>query len=227
MTLHILQLRVPNVYLLTGERAVLVDAGGPKDVPRILSFLEAHGAAGNRLALILVTHGHWDHAGGAAGLKQATGAPIAVHRADADLVRRGINGPVKSRSLLGPVVRALFNRDYPPFEPDLLLDGEIDLREFGVAARVIPTPGHTPGSVSVITDDKEALVGDLLMGGFFGGWLYPSWPGLHYFADDVEQLRDSVRQLLDCGPSVIHPGHGGPLDPAAIRLMLAGASRRA
>jgi glyoxylase-like metal-dependent hydrolase (beta-lactamase superfamily II) len=219
LTLHILRLKLTNVYLFTGERSILVDSGGPADVPRILSFLQAHGVEVGKLALILVTHGHWDHAGGAAQLREMTKAPIAIHRADADLARRGINGPARPTCLTGYLIRTFINRDYPPFEPDVVLDGQMDLREFGVAARVIPTAGHTPGSISVFTDAKEAIVGDLVMGGWFGGWLFPTRPGIHYFADDLEQLQGSLRKLLELRPSVVHPGHGGPLDPRAIARM--------
>ncbi len=216
MTLHILRLRLPNVYLITGERSILIDSGGPADVPRILSFLQEQGIEAGKLALILLTHGHWDHAGGAAQLRAATKAPIAIHRADAELVRHGINGPARPTSLMGYFVRTFVNRGYPAFEPDLVLDAEIDLREFGVAARVVFTPGHTPGSISVLTQGGEIIVGDLLMGGYFGGWLAPTRPGLHYFVDDLDQVRASVRKVLELAPRIVHPGHGGPLDPRAI-----------
>ncbi len=215
--LHILRLRLPNIYLLTGDRSVLVDSGGPADVPRILAFLQAHGVAPAQLALILFTHGHWDHAGGAAQLRRATGTPIAIHRADADLVRQGNNGALKPTCRMGRMLRPLVDRGYPPFEPDLLLDAEMDLGEFGVSARIVFTPGHTPGSISVLTQENEIIVGDLLMGGYFGGWLSPTCPGLHYFADDLGQLYASVRTVLDVGPGVVHPGHGGPLRRDAIR----------
>ena len=214
--LHILRLPLSNVYLLTGERAVLVDAGRPKDGPRILAFLQAHGVEAGKLALILPTHGHWDHAGAAAQLRQQTGAPIALHRADADLVRRGNNGVLKPTNFMGRLLLPFVDRGFPPFEPDLLLDAEIDLKDFGVAARILFTPGHSPGSISVLTAAGEMMVGDLIMGGWFGGRLFPTRPGLHYFADDLPQLHASIRKVLAATPTAIHPGHGGPLDPAAV-----------
>jgi hydroxyacylglutathione hydrolase len=214
--IHILRLTLPNVYLITGEKAILVDAGGPKDVPRILAFLQAHGIGAGKLSLILLTHGHWDHAGGAAQLKAATGAPVAIHRADADLVRRGINGPLRATNLTARLLCPFLDKSYPPIEPDLLIDDEIDLTSFGVAARILLTPGHTPGSISVLTAAGEMLVGDLLMGGYFGGWLFPKAPGLHYYADDLTQLHASIRKVLAASPNVIHPGHGGPLDPVEV-----------
>jgi glyoxylase-like metal-dependent hydrolase (beta-lactamase superfamily II) len=213
--LHVLRLTLPNVYLLTGERAILIDAGAPKDVPRILAFLQTHGIEPSELSLILLTHGHWDHAGGAAQLKAVTMAPIALHRADADLVRKGHNGSLKPTCLMGRLLLPFVNRGFPAFEPDVLIDEEMDLSAFGVAGRVLFTPGHTPGSISVLTNEGEAIVGDLLMGGWFGGWLFPSRPGLHYFAEDVGQLHASIGKVVAVS-RVIHPGHGGPLDPSDV-----------
>lgn len=213
--LHILRLSIPNVYLLTGERAILIDAGGPRDVLRILEFLKELGIEKGKLSLILCTHGHWDHAGGATQLKAATGAPIAVHRADADKVRRGDNGILKPANLAGYFVLPLLNLGYPAFEPDVLIDDEIDLSSYGVAARIVFTPGHTLGSVSVLSADGAMIVGDLLMGGWLGGWLFPTWPGLHYAADDLDQIYASVRKVLALGPNVIHPGRG-----TVVRVLL-------
>jgi hydroxyacylglutathione hydrolase len=214
--LHTLRLSIPNVYLLTGEKAILIDSGGPDDVPRVLAFLKEHGIGADKLSLIVLTHGHWDHAGGAAELRAQTKAPIAIHRADAELVRHGSNGITRPTCLMAYLVRALYNRGYPPFEPDILIDEEMDLACFGVAGRIVFTPGHTPGSISVLTGDGEIVVGDLLMGGWFGGAWFPSRPGLHYFADDLAQMNASIGKVLALAPRVIHTGHGGPLDPKAV-----------
>jgi glyoxylase-like metal-dependent hydrolase (beta-lactamase superfamily II) len=214
--LHVLRLSIANVYLISGARDILVDAGGPKDVPRIISFLQTHGIGPGKLQLILLTHGHWDHAGGAAQLRAALRAPVAIHRSDAELARRGINGPLKATNLTGRLLQPFLDRSYPPVEPDHLIEDEIDLTAFGVAARIIITPGHTPGSLSVRTADAQLIVGDLLMGGWFGGWLFPARPGLHYYADDLAQVHASVQKVLASSPRIIHPAHGGPLDPQEV-----------
>jgi glyoxylase-like metal-dependent hydrolase (beta-lactamase superfamily II) len=213
--LHTLRLALPNVYLVTGDKAVLVDTGGPGDVPRILDFLRLHNAL-EKLSLILVTHAHWDHAGGAAELRAATKAPVALHRGDFDMARTGSNGSARPTGFMGYLIRAFVNRGYPPIEPDVAIDDEIDLSPFGVAARVIPTPGHTKGSISVLTADGDAVIGDLLMGGILGGKWFPAWPGMHYFADDLAQLHASIRKVVALAPKRIHVGHGGPLDPKDV-----------
>ena len=213
--LHILRLAIPNVYLLTGERgAVLIDAGGPADASAILAFLQAHGVP--RPTLILLTHGHWDHAGAAKELRELTGAPIALHRADLPRVQSGKVWPERIDSVSAWLVYHLVNRPFPPFEPDIILDDEIDLMRFGVEARVLFTPGHTAGSISVLTGDGEMIVGDLLFGGYLGGKLFPSRPGLHYFVEDRPQLRASIAKVLALSPRAIWTGHGGPLDPEAV-----------
>src|SRR5204862_6460660 len=117
-------------------------------------------------SLILLTHGHWDYAGGAAALKAATKAPVAIHHADADRARRGVNGTLTATNLFGRTFRRLLDKSFPPVEPDVLFGEGRDLREFGVAARILFTPGHTPGSISVRTDDGAIIVGDLMMAGW-------------------------------------------------------------
>ena len=83
-------------------------------------------------------------------------------------------------------------------------------------SRVVPTPGHSAGSVTILTA-AEAIVGDLLMGGYAGGKHWPHVPTLHYFAEDLSLLRTSIAKLLEYAPARVYTGHGGPLDLEAIR----------
>ena len=213
-----------NVFLIRGaEGAILVDAGNPGRADRILARLAERGVAPEDVRLILVTHGHVDHFGSAAALRERTGAPVAVHALDADAVRQGINPPDSlhptSRliNLLMRIPLPLFADHAPAFEPDIVFKDEWRLDEYtstllsasGVAGRVIHTPGHTPGSVSVLLDSGEAIVGDLVMGQLMG--LLPK-PGPPIVAWNLERNRESVRRLVALSPRIVYVGHGGPFD---------------
>jgi hydroxyacylglutathione hydrolase len=98
----------------------------------------------------------------------------------------------------------------------LLLEGEPDQEEYGVAGRIVCTPGPS-GSISLITSEGEAIVGDLMMGGYMGGQFFPALPDYHYFADDLGMVCTSIKKILDLSPNKILVGHGGLLHPEAVR----------
>ena len=85
---------------------------------------------------------------------------------------------------------------------------------------MVYTPGHTKGSISVLLSSGEAIVGDLLMGGWLGGMFRSGQPGYPYYADDLGQIRASVKTLLDLGATKFFVGHGGPLEAGRVREWL-------
>jgi glyoxylase-like metal-dependent hydrolase (beta-lactamase superfamily II) len=220
-----IRLSISNAFLVKGERPVLIDTGCPGDADRLVRALAEEGVAVRDLSLILHTHGHRDHAGGTRRLKGMTAAPAAVHPADADMLRRGANRRLTPTNLTGRLIRPFVDRPFPAVEPDLALDDGMDLRRYGLAGKVVATPGHTAGSVSVLLDGGEAVAGDLLVGGYLGGLLAPHAPGYPYFVEDMAALRDSIRKLLAHSPSRVYVGHGGPLDPGDIPKRFAAGSR--
>ncbi len=101
---------------------------------------------------------------------------------------------------------------FAPTSADILVDDTLDLSPYGVAARVIFTPGHTPGSVSILTDDQQAIVGDLCGGGWPLGQFQPGRPRYHYWASNSDEVQASLKRVFSFQPAQIHVGHGGPLD---------------
>ncbi len=208
-----------KVYVVEGkEKSVLVDTPGPGNGRRLVRALAKRGVHLDRISLILITHGHLDHFGTALYLRERTGVPVAIHELDADGLRTGRNVRLYPRNLFEKAFGLIVSRlKTNPFEPDILLKGEEgDLEEYGIAARWVRTPGHSPGSISVVIPGDAAIVGDLVIGKFGFGRkpAYPLW------VRDGQQLKDSIRKLLDYGPTVLLSGHGGPLRPEDVRRVI-------
>ena len=215
-----IHLRYGAAFLIKGRGAVLVDCGNPGESELILHTLSRHGVKPDQLSLLLVTHGHLDHYGSARELKESTGVKVAVHRLDANAVRRGANAPLCATGIGGRVAQFVVDRDggVPEIalEPDLLLHGETSLVPYGVCGRVIETPGHTSGSVSVLLPGGEAIVGDLLVGRLFRRRIYDQLLSI-----DKGKIRRSIRKVLDAGAKKIFASHGGPYKAEAVERILA------
>ena len=92
-----------QVFLVkTATGAILIDAGMSGQTDRAIEALAAHGVSPQDIRLILITHGHLDHFGGAKALRARTGAPVAVHAKDADALRSGQNSPEAKPTTWGP-----------------------------------------------------------------------------------------------------------------------------
>ena len=191
-------------YLVESEAGIiLVDAGCPRYEQSILRRIRA--LENGSLRLIFVTHAHLDHYGSAASLRRLTGAPIAIHRADADAMARG-ETPLGSVHGSGWLMWALLRLFEPyvrpdPTPPDLLLDDGDDLCSYGLDAVVLHTPGHTPGSSSLVVEGHFAFVGDLLSTS-----VRPRVQ--RSFADDWSLIPHSLARLQALRPDWVYAGHG-------------------
>jgi glyoxylase-like metal-dependent hydrolase (beta-lactamase superfamily II) len=218
VTVPVLGRRNVNAHLLVGRRPILVDTGVPGSTAKVLKRIAEHGIGPGDLAAIVVTHAHIDHFGSAAELHRATGAPIIAHTADAAQYAAGrIREPYLPTGALGRILNRLpaFHVHTEPFTPQLLLNGTAALHDFGVDARIMPTPGHTAGSISVLTDAGDLVAGDLVAGSFLGVLRHrPANPPFH---DDRVGNLASLRAMLALNPTTLHVGHGGPLDPERVR----------
>ncbi|MFD0379322.1 MBL fold metallo-hydrolase [Streptomyces sp. NPDC127112] len=216
-----------NAYLLLGRRPVVVDAGTPGSGRKIHDAIAAHGVDPADVSLIVLTHGHIDHFGSAAELSRLTGAPVAGHVADLGPYRSGrVREPYLPTGPMGRLMarNGKLHARAEPVEPEVLLRGETDLSDYGIEARVMPTPGHTAGSVSVLTGQGDLVAGDLIANSFMG--LIPGRPASPPFHDDPVGNLASLKRMLGLDPTRLHVGHGSPLEPARVRRWAAREERR-
>lgn len=211
-----IKLNFSNAYLVQDRHTILVDTGMPGEERKILMAAEQAGVKVGDIRLILHTHGHVDHAGSTAALAKMLGVPTAAHRGDETLLRSGRMNPLQPLRLEARLIRPLVDKPFPPAAPDLLVDQTTDLAEFGIQGRLLHTPGHTAGSISLLLPNGEAIVGDVMMGGFMGGNLLGSRPNYHYFADDLAAVQQSIHALLAASVKTFYVGHGGPLVRDAV-----------
>jgi hydroxyacylglutathione hydrolase len=178
-----------NCYLLgdpaSGEAAV-IDPG--YDAPRVLA---AAARANLQIKIVLLTHAHFDHIGGVAGVLEATHVPLALHPGDLPLLR--VQGGAQA-----------FGIEQPPCpDPDLELQAGQAIEVGGLRLETLFTPGHTPGHVSFYERTEGLLFdGDVLFQGSIGR---TDLPGGSY---DI--LLRSIREQLLTLPdeTIVYPGHG-------------------
>ncbi len=207
-----LELGFVNAYLLkAGDGFILVDTGLPYQGAELESKLASAGCSPGKLKLILITHGDWDHTGNVSRLREKYNVKVAMHFGDVDQVEKGVFLKRKIRPLLYRIffiVRMLLRKlqknkmNYPTFKPDILLSDGQSLEGYGLKAKVIHIPGHTPGSIGVITDDGDLISGDM----FFNN----KKPDTARIIENEEQLKNSFNKLRSMNIKMIYPGHGKP-----------------
>lgn len=208
-------------FLLIGRKGglVLVDAGNPGDGKKIIRAVEEADYRPEDISLIVITHGHRDHVGGLAELQERLSVKAIVHREDVKALTEGKEPEVVPVRLIGSLIEPILpERDIPlpPDKPEVIEEEKVSLKGFGFEGEVIHIPGHTFGSMGVISEDGTAVIGDLVMGRFI---LYGR-ARLPVFAEDLSDVRDSIRKVLERDPEIIHTSHGGPFHPEDLKGLL-------
>jgi hydroxyacylglutathione hydrolase len=170
------------------HEAIVVDPGD--DIDQIVGILKRHALA---VKMIVITHAHIDHIGGAHKLRALTGAPVYMHEADKMLSDQlGMQA-----GWLGVETPPDPGIDQRAHEGDVIRAGAIE-------AQVLHTPGHTPGSISLYLPQEQKLIaGDTLFQGSIGRTDLPG--------GDTNQIKSSIREKLYKLPdsTIVVPGHGG------------------
>jgi hydroxyacylglutathione hydrolase len=190
-----------NCYLIkTDSGSMLIDTACANSRARLERELE-----GSKLRLIVLTHGDFDHSGNAAYLRQRFGAKIAMHRGDSAAVERGdiFGGRKQSNFLFKRLAPLLFGFGRSKrFKPDLYLEDGDDLSQYGFEAKVVHMPGHSQGSIGVLTAEGELFSGDLLV--------RKNGPRRNKIIDDPAAAEASIKKIKGLGVKVVYPGHGRP-----------------
>ncbi|MHB0976483.1 MAG: MBL fold metallo-hydrolase [Candidatus Aquicultorales bacterium] len=206
-TYHRLILGTNTAFLIQGRKGyILVDGGNPYSEPIFFWYLKKFGIDPGEIKLAIATHGHFDHVGALHAVQKECGCPVVCHESESHLLEEGevvippgTNWLGRAGSKIGWRLTKLFQ--FEAVKPDITVDSAVSLEEFGVDGRIIPTPGHTDGSLSVLLDDGEAFVGDLAVDVKpFVGFFPP-------FGNDPDTLLNSWKKLIHAGATHINPGH--------------------
>ncbi len=197
-----------NAFLIkANDSFFLIDTGIAQQWNRLLSKMQLAGCSPDKLKLVIITHGDADHTGNCARLQQKYQAKIAMHTADSEIVKTGIPLQHKANTLTGKIMLSLTkmaerNSTLMKFQPDILLEDGDRLDQYGLNARVIHTPGHTNGSIAVLTDQGLLFAGDTLSN--------TRKPGIAPLFQNYQELKNSVEKLKQFDIKMIYPGHGKP-----------------
>ena len=193
-----------NCYIVeTDGGFVLIDTGASNRRKEVERELEKAGCKPSDLKLIILTHGDFDHTGNAAYLRGKFGGRIAMHRDDAGMLERGdIFWNRKSGNFLIRALASVLFRfgQSQRCSPDPYLEDGDDLSKYGLDARALHIPGHSEGSIAILTADGALFCGDLL--------LYKDKPVLNTIIDDRAAARASFERLKNLKADIVYPGHG-------------------
>jgi len=194
-----------NCYLISeNNNSILIDTCRTKYSGTILEACK-----NKNVKLIILTHGHVDHIQNAAFLSNELNVPIAMHKADCELIKNNMLEPLFAKNILGKLILALSIKSFKedniePFESMMFLKEGDTLEEYGINATVIELPGHTKGSIGIKAFGTDLIVGDALM-----NMIYPTISMLY---GNLEQVKKSANKISGINNVTIHFGHGDPVD---------------
>lgn len=195
-----------NSYLICSENGnVLVDTGKTSAFIQLQKNIKTLMLPKKNIDLLILTHTHFDHCQNANAIKEHYQCKIIASDMETVFSQQGYtplpNGTFAISRFISKLGKMFGKRrfSYQPFIIDRKITGETILE--GYPIKIIPTPGHSKGSVSVIVDNEIALVGDTLFGVFRNSVFPP-------FSDDVPEMIRSWGHLLETDCSCFLPGHG-------------------
>ena len=207
-----------GAFVLLEDRVTVIDAGWRGQGGRVLHWLKKWGRSAEEISHLFCTHYHLDHVGGVAHVKNRSRGLVAAHESEVAFLRgehgESLPNPVQEHTL-GMLLTPFFSLLQPArFSVDLPLRQGEEFDQLG-GMQVIHTPGHTPGSISLLFPREGLLlVGDALQ--FRRGQLALPSP---MFSADMEQAKESIRRLSQLEFETVGFSHFPPLKKDATSVL--------
>jgi glyoxylase-like metal-dependent hydrolase (beta-lactamase superfamily II) len=195
------------LYDVARHEAVLIDTGLVGEMPRLAEILHGIGLGWPGIKAILLTHGHLDHTGNLARLKELTGAPVLAHPREQSHIDGTFpyEGPSRLCGLMEAVGRGMFRYRTVSINQPLVPDTEAP---YWGGLRVIHLPGHTEGHCGFYSARFNLLFsGDLFASYWFSTHLPPT-----FLNSCPEKIEASLRQVKILAPRYMIPNHYDRLD---------------
>lgn len=208
--LYQITIRYANIFLVTEKSLTLIDTGFSGKADLIINFIRKIGRRPEEIGLIVLTHNHLDHTGGLEKLRQFTTAKVAAHRNDVYIPEKTI--PYPAGNIVGSLLRIpAFSSLRRKFvleaqSVDTILDGGEVLDAFG-GLRVVPTPGHTAGSISLYSPGYRMLIAGDALNKRRDILRLP----LKTVSSNLEEAKSSVRRMSEMDIEILCLGHGQPI----------------
>ena len=185
------------VYLVDcRSELALIDAGVRANISKIRKNIKSVGLNSKDISTLFITHSHIDHVGGAASFRKKYGCKTVAHELDSDALEKA------DLELTGAV---WYNQELMPCKVDVKLSGsEGDVLVGNKTFRWFHTPGHTPGSISILLNTSD---GNILFAQDVHG------PFMPQFRSNISDWAKSMKKLIDLDFDVLAEGHFGIYRP--------------
>lgn len=202
-----------NCYLIEiDDGFILIDTGLNKSRKKLDKALLDAGCAPGDIQILILTHGDFDHTGNCAYIRDKYCCQVAMHKDDEEMATEGnmFFNRKKPPLLFKIIANLMFKfKGNDRFSPDLYMKDGDDFHEYGFKAKVVSIPGHSKGSVGILTDDGDLFCGDLLEN--------IKNPSLSMIMDNKPEAKDSLEKLKQLDIRNVYPGHGNSFNMDEIK----------
>ncbi len=224
MNIYTIKTGITNNHLVCNgkKECILIDAGIPDKCGEIIKKINSYLNDRYKLQLIIITHEHYDHFGSLRCVKDYYDCKVLSSNYSSKIIENGelvlVNGFNKWGKFLIFISKFINSGSLNSCNIDIKIDKDYPLNNFGFDGKVIFTPGHTKGSLSIVMNNGDCFVGDLLMNGL----PLTIGPSLSIFGYSKEEIKRSIEKLIKCGCRNFYPSHGNVIKLNEARRLVYG-----